>query len=148
LTGIGLVALLWPSIGVCLSGADAVRLAKAGVGKDLMSAIVREKIVETGAMTVDDLLALKKAGIGDDACIALVENLSFLKGPREIVYGRDVKPIKMASAKDLIALKEAGMSDTVLTAVVQAQSTRTQTDEREAALAILRNAGIRVRYSK
>jgi hypothetical protein len=132
-----------PSPGWALSAGDIHRLKRAGVGDAAIEIIVREKLVETAAFTVAEIVALKEAGIGETALNAILSAGSFLKEREPIVYGREVRPLRFTTAKDIIELKNAGVSDAVLEAIV-AVSRPAADAQREEAFRLLRGMGIEV----
>ena len=129
------------SIAFGLDAKDAVRLKKAGVSDQTLEVMAKEKIIETAAFTVEEILAMKAAGIGDKALQAILAEGSFLKDRAPIVYGKDLRSIRFTSAADIIELKQAGVSDEVLQAIV-AVSRRDSDVDRDAALKLLRDMGI------
>lgn len=129
------------SIAFGLDAKDAVRLRKAGVSDQTLEVMAKEKIIETAAFTVEEILAMKAAGIGENALQAILAEGSFLKDREPIVYGKDLRSIRFTSAADIIELKQAGVSDEVLQAIV-AVSRRDSDVDRDAALQLLRDMGI------
>jgi hypothetical protein len=129
------------SLAFGLDAKDAVRLKKAGVSDQALSVVVKEKIIETAAFTVDEILAMKAAGIGEDALQTILVEGSFLKEREPIVYGKDLRSVRFTTAADIIELKKAGVSDEVLQAIV-AVSRRDSDVDRDAALKLLRDMGI------
>ena len=105
-------------VGLGLKAEDIVRLKKAGLEDETIRLLILEKTIETGAFTTGEILALKKAGLKDETLRLLIKENSFLKDREPIVYGRDVKSIKLTSAEDIIRLKNAGVSDEVIKAIV------------------------------
>jgi len=101
-----------------------VALKQAGLGDRVIQAVVREKVIETAAFTVEELVGLKKAGMTDETMEVLIAERSFMKRSRPIVYGRSIKPIHLSSVQDLIELKRSGVSDEVIHAIVVASSGR------------------------
>lgn len=136
-------AILLSAAGVAsaLDGRGAARLKRAGVGDKVIAAMVRERSVETGAFSVEDVLAMKAAGIGDPTLESLIVEGSFLKGREPVVYGSDIRPVHFASVADIVRLKQAGVGDDVLRAVVAA-SRPAAAVEREEALRLLERWGL------
>jgi len=124
-----------------LNATDAVRLKNAGVSDQTLEVMAKEKIIETAAFTVEEILAMKAAGIGENALQAILAEGSFLKDRAPIVYGKDLRSIRFTTAADIIELKKAGVSDDVLQAIV-AVSRRDSDVDRDAALKLLRDMGI------
>lgn len=124
-----------------LSPAEIQRLKLAGVADETLALIVRERLIETAAFTVEEIVALKAAGVGEPALGAILAAGSFLKERGPVVYGRELHPIRFATANDIIALKNAGLSDAVLEAIVSVSRPAAEAD-REAAYRLLREMGI------
>ena len=133
--------MVMTSMAFGLDAKDAVRLKKAGVSDQTLEVMAKEKIIETAAFTVEEILAMKAAGIGENALQAVLAEGSFLKDREPIVYGKDLRSIRFTSAADIIELKQAGVSDEVLQAIV-AVSRRDSDVDRDAALQLLRDMGI------
>jgi hypothetical protein len=133
------------SLGIDARGIS--RLKKAGVSDRTLELMVKERTLETAAFTVDEIIAMKTAGIGENALQALISEGSFLKDREPVVYGDDLRPVRMATAADIIALKKAGVSDEVLQAIVEASRPDSDTDRREA-LELLREMGIWVELGR
>jgi hypothetical protein len=124
-----------------LDGKSVARLKKAGVSDRTLELMVRERTVETAAFTVDEIIAMKTAGIGEDALQTLISEGSFLKDREPVIYGNDLRSIRLTTAADIIALKKAGVSDEVLRAIVSASRPNSDLD-REEAMQLLRDTGI------
>ena len=124
-----------------LDAKDAVRLKKAGVSDQTLEVMAKEKIIETAAFTVEEILAMKAAGIGESTLQTILAEGSFLKDREPIVYGKELRSVRFTTAADIIELKKAGVSDEVLQAIV-AVSRRDSDVDRDAALKLLRDMGI------
>ena len=135
------VGLAAPGVGGALDGKSVVQLKKAGVSDRTLELMVKERTVETAAFTVEEVIAMKIAGIGENALQALISEGSFMKDREPIVYGNDLRSIRLTTAADIIALKKAGVSDEVLMAIVAASRPDSDVD-REQALQLLRETGI------
>ena len=136
-----LASLALYSPGFCLDAESIVRLKKAGIDDETIQVIITEKVIETCALTVQEILDLKKSGMNNGTLRMVVENSSFMKDTAPVIYGQDIKPIKLATIADIIDLKNAGVSDEVIEALISA--TRDEDDEdRERAWRMLRNMGI------
>jgi hypothetical protein len=116
-------------------------LKQAGFSDATIALADREKTIETVAFTVEELVQLKKAGISEKTIQTLIRENSFLRDQKPIVYGRDVKPLRMSSASDIIALKEAGMSDEIIQAVVKVAG-QNQDEDYQRSWEMLNNMGI------
>jgi len=143
-TIIFLSMLLFVSTGVgfCLSGKDIVQLKQAGISDATIQVIVREKIVETAAFSVQEIVAIKNSGVSDETLRIILEEASFLKGSKTKVYGSDGKRLKFTTTQDLIELKKSGVSDEVLEAIVNYNSRHSTDMEKNRAWDLLRNTGI------
>jgi len=133
--------LVMTSMAFGLDAKDAVRLKKAGVSDQTLELMAKEKLIETAAFTVDEILAMKAAGIGESTLQTILVEGSFLKDREPIVYGKDLRSIRCTTAADIIELKKAGVSDEVLQAIV-AVSRRDSDVDRDEALKLLRDMGI------
>jgi hypothetical protein len=136
-----LAAVLSAAPAAALDGKGISRLKKAGVDDATIALMVRERSAETAAFTVEDVLALKAAGIGEATLQTLIREGSFLKDREPVVYGSELRSVRLATVDDLIRLKQAGVSDEALQAVVEA-SRRGADVDREQALRRLRELGI------
>ena len=94
---------------------------KAGVSDQTIQVIVQEKVIETAAFSIEDIVEMKQAGVGDTTLQMLIKEGSFLRNSRPIVYGKDTRPIRFTTAGDVIELKQAGLSDEVIQAVLAAE---------------------------
>lgn len=136
-----LASLVLPGLGFCLDGKDIVRLKEAGIDGETIQVIAREKVIETCAFTVQEILDLKKAGMGNETIRKVVESASFMKDTEPIEYGDDVKLIKFATVNDIILLKNAGISDEVIEEIIS--GTKSEDDENhKRAWEMLKNMGI------
>ena len=124
-----------------LSGKDVVLLKKAGVSDQTIELIVKEKVVETAAFSIDEIVAMKRAGVGETTLQMLVKEGSFLKKSEPIVYGKNTRPIRFTTARDIIELKQAGLSDEILQAIIAVTGERYYSQQ-EAAFDLLRGMGI------
>lgn len=104
--------------GYGLESRDILRLKQAGIADETLRVLIREKSLETGALTIDEVLALKKAGVSDVTLRMLIAEQSFLKDRQPIIYGRQFHAIRFTSIQDVIQLKEAGLSDAVIVAIL------------------------------
>jgi hypothetical protein len=142
----------WTVIGIMLlsassvwgiSGEDIQRLNKAGLGADTIQLIIREKVIETCAFSVQELIDLKiQARLSEKTIQTLISEGSFLKNRSPVVYGQDVKPVSMASVADIIEMKRAGVSDDIIQAILVSRSESRSASDREKAWRMLNNMGI------
>ena len=91
--------------------ASKFELKNAKLTDETIELVMREKVVETCAFTVEEILALKKAGLSDKTIQMLITEHSFMKASEPILYGKDIRSIKFTTASDLIELKNAGLSE-------------------------------------
>jgi hypothetical protein len=135
----GLAAAAW-----AMDGADLVRLKKGGVTDETLALLVREKSLETAAITVEEILSLKEAGLGEETLQAIISEGSFLKDGGPIVKGEQIRSIRFVTVEDIVTLKEAGVGDDVGRAVVEAGSQQTDERRRQEALDLLRDMKLRI----
>jgi hypothetical protein len=137
------IMLLSAGTGWGISGEDIQRLNKAGLGADTIQLIIREKVIETCAFTVQELIDLKtQARLSEKTIQTLISEGSFLKNRSPVVYGQDVKPVSMASVADIIEMKRAGVSDDIIQAILVSGSESRSASDREKAWRMLNNLGI------
>lgn len=142
LAWIGLQLIAGPQQALAVREADIQRLTASGIDGAALTAIVEEKVIETVAFTVDELVALKKqARLSNETIRLLVKERSFLKNREPVVYGKEVQPIRLSTVEDILALKRAGMSDDIIQAVILVSSESTQARERERAWRMLERMG-------
>jgi hypothetical protein len=95
--------LIFAGTGWGISAEDILRLSKAGMGSDTIELIIREKIIETCAYSVQDLIDLKtKARLSEKTLQDLITDGSFLKYRSPVVYGQDFKPVSLTTVADII----------------------------------------------
>lgn len=137
--------LLWliaaPAFG--LKSEDIVRLKKVGISDATIQLMVREKVVETAAFSVQEIIDLKKAGLSELTIQMVIREGSFLKDTAPIIYGKDLRSIEFTTADDIIALKNAGISNEVIQAIITVVGQSADTDRRDA-YRLLENMQIRV----
>lgn len=126
---------------VALDAKGLARLKKAGVEDATIALMVQERTTETGAFTIEDILAMKSAGIGEAALRTFIREGSFMKERGPVVYGSELRSVRLGSVDDILRLKQAGVSDEVLQAVVKASRRGADVDQ-EQALRQLQEMGI------
>jgi hypothetical protein len=126
-----------------LKSESIVRLKKAGVSDATIQVMVREKVVETAAFSVQEIIDMKKAGLSEKSIQMIIQESSFLKDTAPIVYGKDVRSIEFTTADDIIALKNAGVSNEVIQAIITVVGESTDS-ERKDAYRLLEDMDIRV----
>jgi len=142
LVWIGLHLIACPQSALAIREADIQRLTAAGIDGAALAAIVEEKVIETVAFTVDELVTLKKqARLSNETIRLLVKERSFLKNREPVVYGKEVQPIRLSTVEDILALKRAGMSDDIIQAVILVSSESTEARDRERAWRMLERMG-------
>ncbi|MBT8332072.1 MAG: hypothetical protein KJP06_07050 [Deltaproteobacteria bacterium] len=127
--------VLWLVVAISafgLKSADIVRLKKVGISDATIQLMVREKVVETAAFSVQEIVDLKKAGLSEKTIQMVIREGSFLKDTAPIIYGKDVRSIEFTTANDIIALKNAGVSNEVIQAIITVVGESTDTDRRDA----------------
>lgn len=136
-----LASLVLCHLAFCMDGKDLVKLNEAGIDDRTLQVILREKVIETCAFTVQEILDLKKAGMSNDTIRMVVESASFNSDTEPIEYGSHIKPIKFTGVNDIIDLKNAGVSDEIIRAMIA--GTKNEDDEaHERAWEMLKNMGI------
>ncbi len=136
-------SLIFAGTGWGVSGEDILRLNKAGMGSETIELIVREKIIETCAFTVQELIDLKtQARLSDKTLHILITEGSFLKNRSPVVYGQDVKPVSLTTVADIIELKRAGIGDDIIQAIIISGSGSRNESDRDKAWQMLNNMGI------
>jgi hypothetical protein len=105
-----------------------VELKNAGLSDATIEMAANEKVIETAAFTVEELIQLKQAGFEERTIQVLIRERSFMRRPSKIVYGRQVKPLRLSSVDDIIALKQSGMSDDIIQAIVRVAGERKDED--------------------
>ena len=136
-------SLIFAGTGWGISGEDIHRLNKAGMGAETIQLIIKEKVIETCAFTVQELIDLKiKARLSDKTLQVLITEGSFLKDRSPVVYGQDVKPVSLATVADIIELKRAGISDDIIQAIIISGSGSRNESDRDKAWQMLNNMGI------
>jgi hypothetical protein len=128
--------------GLCLNGEDILRMKQAAVSDQTIELMMREKVVETCAFTVQEIVDLKTAGISDKTIQMLIKEGSFLKDAQPLVYGDHLRHIRLTTVRDIIELKQAGVSDEVIKAIVDFSSKNSNDTERGRAEEILKDIGI------
>jgi hypothetical protein len=137
------ISLISATTGWGISGEDIHRLNKAGLGADTIQLIIKEKVIETCAFTVQELIDLKtQARLSEKTMQTLISEGSFLKNRSPVVYGQDVKPVNMTTVADIIEMKRAGVSDDIIQAIIISRSDSRNESDRHKAWQMLNNMGI------
>lgn len=126
-----------------LNSESIVRLKEAGVSDRTIEVMIREKVVETAAFSVQEIIDMKKAGLSDKTIQMVIQEGSFLKDTAPVIYGKDVRSIEFTTAQDIIELKNAGVSDEVIQAIIYVIGESTDAQRKEA-WDLLRDMEIRV----
>ena len=129
--------------GATVTGKDILELKKAGVSDNTIELIVKEKVIETAAFSVDDIVNMKKAGVTDKTLRILIQEGSFTGNSEPIVYGRETQSIRQISVQDVIKLKNNGVSDNIIQSVLEATKSSDEKD-RERAWRMLENMRLRI----
>ena len=129
--------------GATVTGKDIFELKKAGVSDTTIQLIVKEKVIETAAFSVDDIVNMKKAGVTEKTLRILIEEGSFLSNSEPIVYGRKTRSIRHINAQDVINLKNNGVSDSIIQSVIEATRSGDEED-RKRAWRMLENMDLRI----
>jgi hypothetical protein len=115
-----------------LNGEGILRLKKAGVSDTTIQIMVREKVVETAAFSVQEIIDMKKAGLSEKTIQMVIQEGSFIKDTAPIIYGKDVRSIEFTTARDVIELKKAGISDEVIQAILYVVGESTDSQRKNA----------------
>jgi hypothetical protein len=94
--------------------------------------MVREKVVETAAFSVQEIIDMKKAGLSEKTIQMVIQEGSFLKDTAPIIYGKDVRSVEFTTAQDIIELKKAGISDEVIQAILYVVGESTDSQRKQA----------------
>ena len=129
--------------GATVTGKDILELKKAGVSDNTIELIVKEKVIETAAFSVDDIVNMKKAGVTDKTLRILIQDGSFTGNSEPIFYGRETQSIRQISVQDVIKLKNNGVSDNIIQSVLEATKSSDEKD-RERAWRMLENMRLRI----
>jgi hypothetical protein len=143
---IGCIVLLVLLITHPISGLNSesiVRLKGAGVSDKTIQVMIREKVIETAAFSVQEVIDMKKAGISEITIRMAIQEGSFLKDTAPVIYGKDVRSIEFTTAQDIIELKNAGLSDEVIQAIIYVVGESSDA-QRKDAWDLLRDMEIRV----
>jgi hypothetical protein len=138
-----LLLLLLAHPGATVSGKDLVELKKAGVSDRTIELIVKEKVIETAALSVDDIVKMKKVGVNEKTLRILIKDCSFLNNSEPVVYGRETQSIRHISAQDVINLKNNGVSDSIIQSIIEVTNSSDEID-RERAWHMLENLNLRI----
>ena len=139
-----MMVVAWVSPVRALSPADWVRLQKAGAGPGVIEALVQEKAVETGAVSIGDVLALKAGGVTDETLCLVIRAGSFIRDRKPRVYGSRIRSVHLATIGDLLELKAAGLDEQTLQAVILSGDADTESLRRQKAMAWLEKMGVRM----
>jgi hypothetical protein len=126
-----------------VTGKDIFKLKKAGVSDKTIQLIVKERVIETAAFSVDDIVNMKKAGVTEKTLRILIKEGSFPANSEPIVYGRETQSIRYISVQDVINLKNHGVSDRIIQSVIEATKSGDEKD-RERAWRMLENMDLRI----
>jgi len=126
---------------LCLDTKDVVKLTEAGISSETIHVIIKEKIIETCAYTVQEIVELKKAGLSNKTIQMAIEGASYMKDTGTIEYAKGMRRIKSITVKDIIDLKKEGISDEVIQSIV-AGATDLDDAEQRRAWKMLENMGI------
>ncbi len=115
-----------------LDSRELILLKEAGIEDQTIRLMIQEKTIETSAFTVEEILALKKSGITEQTIQMLLQDQTFLKDRQTIVYGEEIKSVRLATVQDVIRLKEAGLSDEVIKAIILVQRSEDSVQKQKA----------------
>ena len=130
------------NIGFCLDSKGIEKLRKAGITGETIQVIIREKVIETCAFNIDELVALKRSGFSDETMQKIIMDASFMKNAKPIAYGKNIKSLKMTTINDIIELKQSGVSEETIKAIITYKSESSSDKDREEAWEMLKSMGI------
>jgi hypothetical protein len=137
------MSLISAATGWGITGEDIHRLNKAGLSADSIQLIIKEKVIETCAFTVQEIVDLKiHARLSEKTLQMLITEGSFLKDRSPVVYGQDVNPGRLTTVADIIELKRAGVSDDIIQAIIISGSSSQNASDRDNAWQMLNRMGI------
>ena len=114
------------SLGSCfgIEPDDISRLKNSGIGNSVIEAVEKEKILETCALSTQDIIQLKKSGFSDTEITAFIYHRSFLKNAKPRIYKNFDSAPKTTEIdiQELEHLKEVGFSDDVIKAIILQQT--------------------------
>jgi len=139
-----LLLFLFAEAGLCISGEEIIKLKKAGLSDETIQLMVKEKTIESCAFSSDEIVNLKKAKVSEKTIQTLIKEGSFMKNAQTVVYGKDIKPLKFATAKDIVELKNAGFSDKVIEAIIFVTGKKGDDNQREKAWDMLKGMEIHI----
>ena len=114
------------------------------MGGETLALIVKEKILPTQALTVEELIQLKSGGMDDATLQMVIREASFYRQRTNRIYGDRTQTIDALTVNDLIRLKEAGLSDELIRAVVVYRSTDSNAADKAQAWEMLKNMDIKL----
>lgn len=143
LIGIAILIFIFTHSIAGLDSDSVVRLKQAGISDATVELMIREKVVETAAFSVQEVIDMKKAGLREKTIQMVIKEGSYLKDTAPIIYGKDLRSIEFTTANDIIELKKAGLSDEVIQAIIYVVG-ESNDSERQQALDLLENMRIRI----
>jgi len=135
--------LMLPLSGGTVTGNDIIELKKSGLSEETIQFIVKEKVIETAAFSVDDIVNMKKAGVTEKTIRMVIKEGAFPENYEPIIYGRKTQPIRQIAVEDIINLKNNGVSDSIIQSVIEATKSVYEKD-RERAWHTLENMKLRI----
>ena len=113
-----ILSLAIPSSAPALDGEKLMALKSAGITDETIAMVVRHRCIETGQLTVAEMVALKHAGIGDATLQQMIESGSFFRDRADRLYGDEGNAVRFLTVADLIRLKSAGIGEETLQALI------------------------------
>jgi len=126
------------------SGKDIVRLKQGGISDDTIQVIIQEKVIETVAFTVDEILDMKNAELSEEMIRTVIRDGSFLKDAKPVIYGKDMRTLRFTTVKDLIELKNAGLSEETIQAIITYGTRDADDKEREKAWEMMKKMDLQI----
>lgn len=134
--------LVLPFRTLALDGKAIQTLKTAGVEDAVLDALIEHRSIETGQLTVDEVVALKKAGLGAATLKEIIIRGSFVAGRSDKVYGADTHGIQFLTVRDILRLKEAGIGEKTLQALMAGNGPDAQDAETRRAWRMLESWGV------
>jgi len=137
------VGLFLPSgAAQALNGNDILALKAAGVEDATIAELIRHRSIETGQLSVTEVVDLKKAGLSEGTLQQIIARGSFVEGRTDRVYGADGHGVDLLSVGDILRLKAAGIGEETLRVLVAGRGRDRQDAELERAWKMLQDSGV------
>lgn len=125
-----------------LSGQNILVLRDAGISEETIQMMIEEKIHETRAFSIEEIISLKAAGLSDAFIRNIIREGSFQNRREPIIYGQDIRSIKFITVNDIIKLRDSGVSEEIIRTIIVSTSEKADEVEKENAWKMLQDMGI------